>query len=169
MSFRTTTRVSITTLAALTTVSLYSSVIGNHKPAPAQIAVDSIGKDTILVGRLKKPIGTLMMMRGKWSYPDERAKDYSLRFTVSHVDDRVLDQPLEFNVNQIDVFTKQGDNALPPYEQHKQLVGVEWTLSAYETGTIEMTPGDFWKGSQPRAAPYYFRPFTSKVRGVLQR
>ena len=141
----------------------------NQKAVPIEVSVDEIGKNLILIGRLKKPLGTLVTIRGKWSYPDIRIKDYSLRFTVTHVDGQELNDPLEFNVNQLAVVTKDGSPAIPPDKRHKQLVGVEWTLRAYETGNLHIiSPEAFRNDPVPSAAPYYFRTFTSEINGVLQ-
>jgi hypothetical protein len=139
------------------------------KAAPIEISVDEIGKNLILIGRLKKPLGTLMTIRGKWSYPDTNVKDYSLRFTVTQVDGEMLKEPLEFNVRQLTVVTKVGSPAIPPYERHKELVGVEWTLRAYETGFLNIGCLEaYWNNPALRGRPYYFRTFTSEINGVLQ-
>ena len=140
-----------------------------QKAAPIEISVDEIGKNLILIGRLKKPLGTLMTIRGKWSYPDGRVKDYSLRFTVTHVDGQELPEPVEFNVAQLKVVTKAGSNAIPSYESHKQLVGVEWTLRAYETGSLYVVSEEAYRNEPtPSALPYWFDRFTPEINGVLQ-
>jgi hypothetical protein len=139
------------------------------KAAPIEISVDEIGKNLILIGRLKKPLGTLMTIRGKWSYPDTNVKDYSLRFTVTHIDDQKLADPVEFNVAQLKVVTKSDSNAIPPYKRHKELVGVEWTLRAYETGRLHiMSEQSYLNDPSPSAVPYYYKTFTSEINGVLQ-
>ncbi len=134
------------------------------------MSVDEIGRNLILIGRLKKPLGTLMTIRGKWHYPDARGKDDSLRFAVTHVDGHRLAEPLEFDVAQVEVNTKSGKKAIPPYERQKQLDGAEWTLKAYETGSLLISPpiGPDGKEAVAEQAAYYTRPFTSKIVGVLQ-
>ena len=139
-----------------------------QKYAPIHVSVDEVDKHLLLVGRLKKPLGTLMTITGKWSYPKGTVKDYSLRFTVDLVDGRKLDRPVEFNVAQLRVLTKNRDSAIPPYERHRELVGKEWTIRGFETGSIELIPEDYFNETPPYAVPYYFRPFTSKITGVLQ-
>lgn len=148
--------------------SFTASALAAEKARPVEVSVDEIDKSLVLIGRLRKPLGTLMTVRGKWSYPEEPAKDSSLRFTVSHLDGKELGKPVEFNVRQLDVVTKKGSKAIPSYDGHPRLAGKEWTLRAYETGSIEMIPEEYFKETPPHAVPYYFDTFTSKLTGVLQ-
>lgn len=164
----------ITVLAASTLLLLVQSLYAqskatNRKNAPIEVSVDEIGKNLILIGRLKKPLGTLLTVRGKWSYPHSRVKDYSLRFTVTHLDGQKLRDPIEYNVSQLMVVTKDGSPAIPPRKRHEQLVGVEWTLRAYETGFLHIvSPEAFQNDPVPGGLPYYFDTFTSEINGVLQ-
>lgn len=148
--------------------SFTASALGAEKARPVEVSVDEIDKGLVLIGRLGKPLGTLMTVKGKWSYPEEPVKDGSLRFTVSHVDGKELGKPVELNVKQLDVVTKKGSKAIPSYDGHARLAGKEWTLRAYETGSIEIMPEGYFNETPAFARPYYFRDFTSKLTGVLQ-
>jgi hypothetical protein len=158
-------------IANLIVQSHFTKTVSADSPAaPVEFSVDEVGKHLTLIGRLGKPLGTMMTVRGKWSYPKELVKDGSLRFTVSHVNDQPLGQPFEFNIRQLAVVTKNGTSAIPTSrEGGAKLAGTEWTIRAYESGSVEIIPADFWKETAPYARPYYFRDFTSKLNGVLQR
>jgi hypothetical protein len=149
---------------------LSPSEAADVKDPPVQISVEEIGKNAVLVGRLKKPLGTMMTVRGKWFYPPLTEKDYSPRFLIREIDGVKLDRPIELNVAQCDVVTKTGEPAIPPHERRKELEGKEWTLRAFEAGRFADIPTEYWKerGSGPHAAPYWYGVFTTELRGVLQ-
>jgi hypothetical protein len=69
----------------VTFASQYESA-GQTKKKPIAINVEDIGDSVILIGRLGKPLGTKMKMRGLWSMPEAVQKDNSPRFTVTHID-----------------------------------------------------------------------------------
>lgn len=137
-----------------------------------EISVEELGKTADLIGRLGKPLGSWVTIKGKWALPDRRVKDYSLKFTVTHVNDVKLKQPVEFNVAQVSVANSRGESVIPKHENQKQLDGQTWTLKAYETGEFHITPPEYYKaiGVEPGSMQeaYYTRPFTSRIDGVLQ-
>jgi hypothetical protein len=126
------------------------------------INVDDIGTNVTLVGRLGWPLGKMMKLRGSWNYPNGRVKGYSLRFTVTAVNDDKLATPVEFDVAQIKARKGDDKNAIPEYAHHKDLVGVVWTLNAYETGRFSRTPFD-----AHAQRPYWQDTFTSYVVGTV--
>ncbi len=77
------------------------------------VSVEDIGKKVALIGRLGQPLGTTMEVKGTWRMPDIRVKDYSPRFTVSHVNGKALKKPVEFNVAQIEAVSRRDTNAVP--------------------------------------------------------
>ena len=169
-AIRTKVRLAVASVAILAGQPLLAQhELAKQKAAPTQVSVDDIGEGVILVGRLKKPLGTMMTVRGKWSFPREEVKDYSLRFTISHVDGQKLKKPVELHVAQVNVVTKSGKDAIPPHDEHKQLDGMQWTIRAYETGKINHIPEDYWKelGEFLPQMPYWYREFTSELNGVL--
>lgn len=135
-----------------------------------QVSVDDLGKGAVLIGRLKKPLGTMMSIQGKWHYPSINVKDYSLRFTVTQVDGMPIDRPVEFNIDQLSVVNKDGQTAIPEDKRRKDLDGIEWKLRAYESGRFDEVPLEYWRELKvaPPAFPYWFDVFTSQVNGVLQ-
>jgi hypothetical protein len=127
------------------------------------INVDDIGTKVTLVGRLGQPLGKMMKLRGSWNYPSGLEKDYSLRFTVTVVNDHKLATPVEFNIAQIKPRTKDHEAAIPEYKRRKDLVGVTWTLNAYETCRFSEIPSDVIA-----QVPYWQRTFTSEVIGTVE-
>jgi hypothetical protein len=102
-------------------------------------------------------------LQGLWKYPANPGgmeKDNSLRFKVTAVNDRKLAKPVEFNIARIRARTEHHQNAIPEYEHLKDLVGVAWTLNAYETGRFSASPSNV-------AKPYWNRTFTSEVVGTV--
>jgi len=135
--------------------------------SPIEVSVDEVGNGLIPIGRLQKPLGTLMTVRGTWSLPKYVANDNSLRFTVTHVDGTKLADPVEFNVEQTKIVTK--DYGRPVRDRHdRSLDGVAWTLRAFETGSVELMPKEYFSETLPFAVPYYYRDFTSRLNGILQ-
>ena len=121
-----------------------------------------------VIGRLGRPLGTMLTVQGTWHYPDDRVKDYSLRFTITHIDSRPLKSPIELNVAQVRAFTRDRNNAIPGYEHHRALAGVSWTLRAFETGRFNLEPAEFWKATGMGATAYYADTFESELVGIVQ-
>jgi hypothetical protein len=140
-----------------------SSLQSGGNDAPVAINVDDIGTKVTLVGRLGQPLGKMMKLRGSWKYPSGLVKDYSLRFTVTEVNGQKLPTPVEFNIAQIKASTEDDKDAIPEYERRKDLIGVAWTLNAYETGRFSVIP----QRGFSVALPYWQRPFTSEVVGTV--
>jgi hypothetical protein len=150
------------------TSSLLSS--DEDKPKPAVVSVIEIGSKVTLIGHLGQPLGTMVDVTGTWDYPDETAKDYSLRFKISHVNSKRLDRSVELNVAQVNAVTRDGKEAIPDRANHKQLAGVSWTLRAFETGRFHVTPDEYLKetGQRISAAPYWWDTFESELVGIVR-
>ncbi|HUY90676.1 MAG TPA: hypothetical protein VMV10_18215 [Pirellulales bacterium] len=137
-----------------------------------RISVEEIGKTADLIGRLGKPLGTWVTVKGKWALPKKVVKDFSLRFTVTHVNGAKLEKAVEFHVTQIMAVDRRGKSIMPKPENRRKLDGQTWTLNAYETGEFHITPPEYYRavGIVPGSMqePYYFDTFTSKIDGVLQ-
>ncbi|MFN7731482.1 MAG: hypothetical protein ACK5OB_06245 [Pirellula sp.] len=148
------------------------SIKAQDSEAKQHIAVEEIGRSIVLVGRLGVPIGEKMELSGYWHFPETpHPKDASLRFSVIAVNGNSLKEPVEFNHEQIDVTDAQHRNVLPDFKDHQELENQAWTLTAYETGRIQITPDEYPSTSPifPIAGmPYYTRPFTSQLVAVLK-
>jgi hypothetical protein len=136
-----------------------------------RVSVDDLGKTAELVGRLGKPLGTWVMIKGKWALPVSREKPSGLKFTVTHVSDTKLEKPVEFDVALVNVVDRRGNDATPNWEDRNKFDGQTWTLKGYETGEFHITPPEYYReiGSAPglMAKPDYLRAFTSRIDGVL--
>ncbi len=133
------------------------------------VSVSDIGKSVILVGRLGKPLGRQMTIRGKWSLPNEAVKDFDLRFIVTSVNDEPLETPVGFDVAQLKLLTTDHRDATPARTDWKSLDSVEWKLTAYETGYVATTPFRDDNGDPifPNVrVPHYTEPFTSQLVAV---
>jgi hypothetical protein len=124
------------------------------------------------VGRLGVPLGEKMELTGYWHFPKSQpAKDGSIRFSVTSVNGSKLSQPIEFNHAQLNVTNSEHRNIIPDFRDHRELEEQVWTLIAYETGRIQITPDEYQSKSPvfPIAGmPYCTEPFTSQIVAVLK-
>lgn len=136
------------------------------------VSVDDLGKSAELIGRLGKPLGTWVTIKGKWALPKAVVKEYSPRFMATHVDGAKLEKPVEFNIGQVEAVDSSGKSVMPKPENRRKLDGQTWTLEAYESGEFHITPPEYYEaiGVVPGSVqtPYYFGKFTSEIVGVLQ-
>lgn len=65
------------------------------------VRVQDIPTTVQLIGRLGKPLGSLLTIRGKWIKPKDNVKDNSLRFLVAFVGGKELSEKVEWNHAQI--------------------------------------------------------------------
>lgn len=136
-----------------------------------QVSVDDLGKTADLIGRLGKPLGTWVTIKGKWALPVSREKPSGLKFTVTHVSDTKLEKPVEFDVALVNVVDRRGNDATPKEEDEDKFDGRTWTLKGYETGEFHITPPEYYAaiGATVRPQPpSWIRRFTSEIIGVLQ-
>ena len=114
-----------------------------------------------------------MEMSGNWHFPaSPDVKDGSIRFSVTTVNGKKLANPIEFNHEQLHFTDREHRNVIPEYKAQRKLDGQTWTLIAYETGSIEIIPDEYGDESPVFPVvglPYYTRPFTSQLIGVVQR
>src|ERR1700722_7251212 len=61
-------------------------ILASDKPRKISIKAVEIGSTVQIIGRLGKPMGTLMSLRGQWRMPSNTPKPPSLEFHVTHVD-----------------------------------------------------------------------------------
>ena len=146
---------------------------GEEQTPPQLISVEEIGKSIVLVGRLGVPLGEKMEICGYWHFPaPPHEKDSSIRFTVTIVNGTKLAKPVEFNNGQLNFLNREHLNVIPDYKAHRELDGQTWTVMAYETGCIRITPDEYWDESPVFPVvqvPYYTRALTSFLVGVVKR
>lgn len=128
---------------AFTLVCLAASFVLLHKSSgterdavvPAVVASDLPNK-AVIVGRLGKPMGTLVNIRGMWT-TRERRDEPTLVFLVTHVEGRLLQEPVRFS--WIDSFSPTG--AIPPPARDRERAeGIEWEMRAWESGRYRGVP-----------------------------
>lgn len=156
------------------------AVAGRASDKPRQIDVSKIGNSVSLIGKLGKPLGTKMQIKGTWvKYVDGEPPQLS----VTQVDGMQLDQPVLFFKAQINAtitgvpismahpFTyPESISAYSGYEKYaySSLIGKKWTMMAYETGYISITHSDFDPKKEVHPSmPYWFEPFTPILVGVV--
>jgi hypothetical protein len=149
-------------------------LVAQEAPAKRAISVDEIGRSVELIGRLGKPLGTKMEIRGRWLLPTDDmagAKDSAPRLTVTEVDGKALARPVEFHIAQVRAMTAEHADALPTYEQRERLGGQEWSMIAYEKGYLAVGPDEYLDKRRvfPAVAePYYHgTPFVSQLVAVV--
>ena len=142
------------------------------KKGTVSLSVNAIGKDVILIGRLGRPLGTPFEFAGQWHFPKKPyQKDGSIRFTIFSVDGKSLQVPITFNHEQLVFLNDKHESMVPEFADHKTLAGQTWTLTGYETGRIQMFPNENDSKSPIFpiiGRPYYTRPFTSEIVGVVK-
>ncbi|WP_339683990.1 hypothetical protein [Gimesia maris] len=159
------------------------AVISQATDTPSQIDVSKIGSSVTLIGRLGKPLGTKMQIKGTW-IADEPVGEPPL-FSITNVDGVKLGKPVVFYKGQIQATTKRSSirrpsstvevpkpyNALSDYDANpssSSLIGEKWTMIAYETGYINITHSDFNPKEEVHPAmPVWSRPFTSELVGMV--
>ncbi|QDT89994.1 hypothetical protein [Gimesia algae] len=159
------------------------AVISQATDTPSQIDVSKIGSSVTLIGRLGKPLGTKMQIKGTW-VADEPVGEPPL-FSITNVDGVKLTMPVIFYKDQIQATTKgtsvrrpaakfedlKSFNAFSDYDpnySYSSLIGEKWTMIAYETGYISLTHSDFNPQEEVHPAmPVWSRPFTSELVGVV--
>lgn len=137
--------------------------------APDQIKsvrADEIGTEAQILGRLGKPMDTMITVRGVWhSAPIAPAKpDIRLRFQVTEVDGRPLSTPIEFVEGLVTVYGKR---------KPKARVGDVWELRAFETGQFRNSEARHWEeldDGPPRSPVDWGQrsPFVSELTGVVK-
>jgi hypothetical protein len=159
-------------VASILSVLSIPLVIGQSLRPQQAIRVDSIGKDVTLIGRLGEPLGTKIELQGKWGFPKTIEKDGAIRFTVHTVNQRKITPNVTFNIYQMRLLNSRRREDRPPEDTWAKLEGEEWTLIAYETGSIRITPDEYRAENRvfPQVAmPYYTEPFTSELVAVRRQ
>ena len=124
-----------------------------------------IGKKVQIIGRLGKPMGTLMSLRGQWCMPSKSPKPASLEFHVTHLDGK----PLPGDV----VFYRQVVTAtnLKNQTEH-EAEGVVWEMRAFEEGRFVNLKERHWEefyGAPVSPLDYGQGPFACFLTGNVTK
>ncbi|MCH9654314.1 MAG: hypothetical protein K0U86_18695 [Planctomycetes bacterium] len=158
------------------------AVAGKAADKPCQVDVSKIGSSVSLIGKLGRPLGTKMKIKGTWVAYE--ADGEPPQFTITQVDGVQLGKPVLFYKQQILATTKgvphsmgnpfgrsKSFNAFSDYDpnySYSSLIGKKWTMMAYETGYISITHSDFNPKEEVHPSmPYWSRPFTPILVGVV--
>jgi hypothetical protein len=110
-----------------------SQVIAAESPMKTVLAAD-IGKSVQIIGRLGRPLGELVTLRGSWRFPEKIMKDMAPSFRVLSVNGKQLKDPVEFVANGF-FYPVVSHVAEIPWDE-----GKVWEVRGYETGEFRVTP-----------------------------
>lgn len=135
--------------------------------APDQVLAvraDEIGTRVQILGRLGKPMGTMMSVHGVWQRRVGREKPAAgLEFHATEVDNRRLPQPVVFLPELVVVH--RSVNIVPEE-------GAVWELRAFETGRFRNIEAIHWKEffDGPVSPPDWGQQsvFVSELTGVIK-
>lgn len=141
-----------------------------------QIDASKIGSSVTLIGRLGKPLATTVQIKGTWVA--DKVQGAPPLISITQIDGVQLDKPIVFYKDQLHVSTKklriaagkEYYDAYADYQKPSLLIGEQWTMRAYETGYISLTPNES-KEKKPvwpvtNKTPWS-RAFTSKIYASL--
>ncbi|MDF1746658.1 MAG: hypothetical protein P1V19_23385, partial [Gimesia sp.] len=147
-----------------------------------QIDASKIGSSVTLIGRLGKPLAKTMQIKGTWVA--DKVQGAPPLFSITQVDGAKLKEPIIFYKDQLYAVTTKRlpilpgfslrnpeyDDAYADYQKPASLLGEEWTMRAYETGYIGLTPNES-KEQKPvwpvTNKPPWSRAFTSNIIAIL--
>lgn len=156
--------------------------------ATVVIRVDDIGKTqprvtaVTLLGRLGKPLGTKLQLRGRWKVLQAQRVPYyvrsPVRFIVFEVNGNQLPESVELGHDQVEADFVEWltddhrevptrTNAMPPNPE--SLDGEEWTITAYETGRFIAVPNEGFDKEVvfPVVHALDFNRFRSRIVGAV--
>ena len=160
-----------TTIVVLLTL-LVGSGSAQQSASKKQVDVRSLGKDIAVIGRLGKPLGTMISVEGTWGFPDQSAgptKDYSVQFTIHTANGANLKTPVTLSYRSVQIEDKHGKSLIPPHKHHKELDGQSWKLRVFETARFTRIPLEYWNHRGGAVTMPYTPPFDSVIRGFMQR
>jgi hypothetical protein len=144
-------------------------LIADGKRPRQSLNVTDLGTDFELIGRLGRPLGTMMTIKGTWGYRDQSKgpmKIHDLLFSITEIDGIPCKHPLILDVWSVHVIDKQKKSLIPPQEKHGDLDGVTWELRAYETGRHYSMPQEYYNFQGP-IAMRQLPPFVSELVGYM--
>ncbi len=141
--------------------------------AALQVRAQDIGKKVRIIGRLGKPMGERLKVKGEWREPSEVTKPNGLHFLVTHVDGTELAEPVEFPEDLVDV-KLLGDSNLSwiKWKKKQPVAGEVWEFRGYELGQFRYVNLGWLeyeiRGGMPPQAPNWGNDsFISDLSGVI--
>jgi hypothetical protein len=141
------------------------AMLAAEEPRKISIKAVEIGSTVQIIGRLGKPMGTLMSLRGQWRMPSNTPKPPALEFHVTHVDGQRLSNEVVFYKCVVTAFNQK-------HKHHHEADGVVWEMQALEEGRFVNLTDRYWKEfyGMPVALPDYGQgPFACFLTGNVKK
>ena len=106
------------------------------------ISFDELATTYRIIGRLGKPLGEFVTVRGMWEENKENVKFGSLTMRITHIDGRECDRNLVYHLR--DVYSDTVKSVRPSHQDR-------WEIRGYETIEFTGTPKGYFEES--RTAP----------------
>jgi hypothetical protein len=100
-----------------------------------------------IVGKLGRPLGELVKVRGRWKEGD-KSKPSGPVFVVEELDENVLTSPVEFSSDKVTPVLRRPNDPTP-------VVGKVWEFRGVETGRLVGFSEEVWKEVGTRPAQAY--------------
>lgn len=134
----------------------YAPAKGEPEPVQQIQADDITSRRVQIIGRLGRPLGEMLTIRGRWKRPGPRVKDPAFHFVVTEVDGKNLATPVDFHDRGV---------YLPGEATPESLADKICELRGYEGGSFWGDPGRFNReraglegdGESPVADPWGFQ------------
>jgi len=130
---------------------------------PTHVTLDQLDRDVILIGKLHRPLGTLLTLKGVAVDVDlpEKSLEEGLHFRVQQIDGEAHQSIIEIRVQP---YSRWDTPAIPKKYSlgkapSKPKAGQYYELRGYETGSYVGVPPDAYKGARiarPTATVHYF-------------
>ncbi len=153
------------------------------------IRAEDIPEKAQIIGRLGKPLGDLITIRGKWIKPGRQAKDRSLTLHVDRVNGKALEAAIELHSLQVRTISllrhERGRKPRPgePWDWHFDLKGTElpptrsdgevWEMAGVETGEFDTDSEDAWReieiSSALEQSPPHEEGFVTRFKYIAVR
>lgn len=137
------------------------SIAADQKPKTRSVHYSDMPGRVRIMGKLGRPLGQLVTVRGRWRAQDESKPGQPAVFVVEQVGGRLLDPPAEFT--DVEVVWKE-DAAF-----EKKTVGEEWELRGVETGGFVGFGDEVWEEVGMQAMSHPPRGFLTRFCYVKAR
>jgi hypothetical protein len=104
----------------------------NETTSPLRISYKDIYKEVEIIGKLGRPLGELLNVRGKWARAKDQSKPSGPVFQVTHLEGKRLASAVEFAV-----MTPVGRPSMgfaKPSDLNAEPSSVEWEVRGHEIG-----------------------------------
>ncbi len=130
-----------------------------------------LGKKYDIIGKLGKPMGATIKVKGKWRDPSDVTKSSGLHFLVTQIDGKELAEPVEFPEGLVDV-KLFADGHWTEWKKMQPVAGEVWEFRGHEdwhSGKTWLANVEFEiRGGMPSQAPNWdYASGISDLVGVI--